>query len=130
MVAKALYDYNAAIPEECDFRKGDLVIVTKTQDDGWWVGEITESRQRGLVPRYALPLTPLTIAISLKRSSKISVVLFQWGRIGFLESFKLIVNYRVCNVLSMCYPRSAQPHSPLAAPSWSATCHHGFRTWC
>ena len=56
IVAKALYDYSAAIPEECSFRKGDVVLVTKTQDDGWWFGEIAGTRPavQGLVPRYAL----------------------------------------------------------------------------
>jgi len=54
IIAKALYDYNAAIPEECSFRKGDVVLVLKTQDDGWWMGEIAGTRPtaRGLVPRY------------------------------------------------------------------------------
>lgn len=53
-LAKALYDYTAAIPEECSFRKGDVVLVTKTQDDGWWFGEIAGTRPliEGLVPRY------------------------------------------------------------------------------
>ena len=53
VIAKALYDYSAAIPEECSFRKGDVVLVTRTQDDGWWSGEIAGSNPtiQGLVPR-------------------------------------------------------------------------------
>lgn len=62
ILAKALYDYSAAIPEECSFRKGDIVLVTKTQDDGWWVGEIAGSHPviQGLVPRFE----PFTFYIS------------------------------------------------------------------
>jgi hypothetical protein len=54
VVARALYDYSAAIAEECSFRKGDVVFVTRTQDDGWWLGEIAGTRPlvQGLVPRY------------------------------------------------------------------------------
>lgn len=68
-----MYDYTAAISEECSFRKGDTVLVTKTQDDGWWVGDIAGTRPpaRGLVPRYPSPLLQLTIATSSKRCSKI-----------------------------------------------------------
>ena len=56
-VAKAQYDYNAAIPQECSFRKGDLVQVTRTQDDGWWEAEVMGTRpvMQGLVPRYPFP---------------------------------------------------------------------------
>lgn len=73
MVAKALYDYNAAIPEECSFRKGDVVLVTKTQDDGWWVGEIAGSRpvSQGLVPRYPNPLTKLILVTFSRRCRRI-----------------------------------------------------------
>lgn len=59
-LARALYDYSAAIPEECSFGKGDVVLVTRTQDDGWWEGEIAGSRplMQGLVPRSDfLPFT-------------------------------------------------------------------------
>ena len=74
IVAKALYDYTAAIPEECSFRKGDVVLVTKTQDDGWWFGEIAGTRPtlQGLVPRYfPSNSTALTEVTSLKRCSKL-----------------------------------------------------------
>jgi len=62
IIAKALYDYNAGIPEECSFRKGDTVLVIKTQDDGWWMGEIAGTRPpaRGLVPRYHPNIRKLT----------------------------------------------------------------------
>jgi len=32
------------------FRAGDIIAVFKTQDDGWWDGEIVDSRVRGLLP--------------------------------------------------------------------------------
>ena len=50
-IAKALYMYRAAIPEELGFAKGDILAVLRLQDDGWWEAEITGKRGRpGLVP--------------------------------------------------------------------------------
>ncbi|KAK5661976.1 hypothetical protein OQA88_10087 [Cercophora sp. LCS_1] len=34
--ARALYMYQAAIPEELGFAKGDILAVLRHQDDGWW----------------------------------------------------------------------------------------------
>ncbi|TPX18864.1 uncharacterized protein E0L32_011479 [Thyridium curvatum] len=34
--ARALYVYQAAIPEELGFAKGDVLAVLRHQDDGWW----------------------------------------------------------------------------------------------
>ena len=49
--ARALYSYNAAIPEELGFSKGDILAVLRLQDDGWWEAEVTGSRGHpGLVP--------------------------------------------------------------------------------
>ncbi|KAL8742305.1 MAG: hypothetical protein Q9190_005192 [Brigantiaea leucoxantha] len=49
--ARALYLYNAAIPEELSFSKGDILAVLTLQDDGWWEAEVTGKRGRpGLVP--------------------------------------------------------------------------------
>ncbi|KAK1725232.1 hypothetical protein CaCOL14_012934 [Colletotrichum acutatum] len=49
--ARALYVYQAAIPEELGFSKGDLLAVLRHQDDGWWEAEIHGSNGRmGLVP--------------------------------------------------------------------------------
>lgn len=49
--ARALYSYNAAIPEELGFAKGDILAVLRLQDDGWWEAEVTGSRGHpGLVP--------------------------------------------------------------------------------
>jgi hypothetical protein len=50
-IARALYSYNAAIPEELGFSKGDILAVLRLQDDGWWEAEVTGSRGHpGLVP--------------------------------------------------------------------------------
>ncbi|KAL8669625.1 MAG: hypothetical protein Q9168_005790 [Polycauliona sp. 1 TL-2023] len=49
--ARALYLYNAAIPEELSFAKGDVLAVLNMQDDGWWEAEVTGKNSRpGLVP--------------------------------------------------------------------------------
>ncbi|KAJ2897926.1 hypothetical protein MKZ38_004301 [Zalerion maritima] len=49
--ARALYMYQAAIPEELGFNKGDVLAVLRHQDDGWWEAEIHGSSGRcGLVP--------------------------------------------------------------------------------
>ncbi|KAG6867749.1 hypothetical protein C0993_011703 [Termitomyces sp. T159_Od127] len=51
---KALYDYTASIEEEFDFRVGDIIAVTHTPEDGWWIGELLDEkrRQRG---RHVFP---------------------------------------------------------------------------
>ncbi|KAF9889118.1 hypothetical protein FE257_007607 [Aspergillus nanangensis] len=55
--ARAMYSYNAAIPEELGFSKGDVLSVIRLQDDGWWEAEITTSRGRpGLVPSNYLQI--------------------------------------------------------------------------
>ncbi|KAJ6442019.1 hypothetical protein O9K51_05570 [Purpureocillium lavendulum] len=38
--ARALYMYQAAIPEELGFAKGDYLAVFRHQDDGWWEAEV------------------------------------------------------------------------------------------
>lgn len=49
--ARALYMYQAAIPEELSFAKGDILAVLRLQDDGWWEAEIAGKNGRpGLVP--------------------------------------------------------------------------------
>ena len=51
IVARALYVYRAAIPEELSFAKGDILAVLRLQDDGWWEAEVTGKNGRpGLVP--------------------------------------------------------------------------------
>ncbi|ROT43347.1 hypothetical protein SODALDRAFT_342398 [Sodiomyces alkalinus F11] len=49
--ARAMYMYQAAIPEELGFSKGDILAVLRHQDDGWWEAEIQGGNGRiGLVP--------------------------------------------------------------------------------
>ncbi|KAG9247343.1 putative septation protein imp2 [Calycina marina] len=49
--ARALYMYQAVIPEELSFAKGDILAVLRLQDDGWWEAEIAGKNGRpGLVP--------------------------------------------------------------------------------
>ncbi len=49
--ARAMYMYQAAIPEELSFAKGDVLAVLRLQDDGWWEAELAgKSDRRGLVP--------------------------------------------------------------------------------
>lgn len=49
-----MYVYQAAIPEELGFAKGDLMAVLRHQDDGWWEatvhGSTNGNGQVGLVP--------------------------------------------------------------------------------
>src|SRR5690242_14545839 len=40
VTARALYMYQAAIPEELGFSKGDVLAVLRHQDDGWWEATI------------------------------------------------------------------------------------------
>ncbi|KAK4495787.1 hypothetical protein PRZ48_013055 [Zasmidium cellare] len=49
--ARAMYMYQAAIPEELSFTKGDVLAVTRHQDDGWWEAEVVgKNSPLGLVP--------------------------------------------------------------------------------
>ncbi|KAI1814226.1 hypothetical protein GGS20DRAFT_549534 [Poronia punctata] len=51
--ARAMYMYQAAIPEELGFAKGDILAVLRHQDDGWWEAEIHSGNgvgRGGLVP--------------------------------------------------------------------------------
>ncbi|KAG9251312.1 putative cell division control protein [Emericellopsis atlantica] len=49
--ARAMYMYQAAIPEELGFNKGDYLAILRHQDDGWWEAELHGGNGRiGLVP--------------------------------------------------------------------------------
>ncbi|AOW06141.1 hypothetical protein B0I73DRAFT_127420 [Yarrowia lipolytica] len=49
--SRAQYDYRAAIAEEVSFRKGEVMLVLRMQDDGWWEVEVYGRGQRtGLAP--------------------------------------------------------------------------------
>lgn len=54
--ARAMYLYNAQIPEEMGFAKGDLLAVLRLQDDGWWEAEVVGKSGRGLVPSNYLKI--------------------------------------------------------------------------
>ena len=43
---KALYDYQASLPEEFSFTAGDIIAVTHTEPDGWWQGELLDEKRR------------------------------------------------------------------------------------
>lgn len=51
-LVSALYDYDAAIPEEISFRKGDTIAVLKLYEDGWWEGFVVgeDDHNRGQFP--------------------------------------------------------------------------------
>lgn len=40
--------YQAAIPEELGFNKGDTLAVLRHQDDGWWEAEIHSGSGQGM----------------------------------------------------------------------------------
>ncbi|KAF2863850.1 hypothetical protein K470DRAFT_261838 [Piedraia hortae CBS 480.64] len=49
--SRAMYMYQAVIPEELSFAKGDLLAVLRHQDDGWWEAEVWgKNAPPGLVP--------------------------------------------------------------------------------
>ncbi|KAF2262785.1 hypothetical protein CC78DRAFT_569516 [Lojkania enalia] len=49
--SRAMYMYQAQIPEELSFAKGDILAVLRLQDDGWWEAEVMGKNGRpGLVP--------------------------------------------------------------------------------
>ncbi|KAF8420636.1 hypothetical protein EV426DRAFT_238101 [Tirmania nivea] len=49
--ARAMYAYQAMIPEELSFQKGDTMAVLRVQDDGWWEAEVVgQMGGWGLVP--------------------------------------------------------------------------------
>jgi len=56
-IARAKYTYQAVIPEELSFGKGDKLAILRYQDDGWWEAELADSGRAGLVPsNYLQPL--------------------------------------------------------------------------
>lgn len=55
--ARAMYMYQAAIPEELGFNKGDILAVLRHQDDGWWEAEVHGGNgQSGLIPSNYLQM--------------------------------------------------------------------------
>ncbi|KAI0155270.1 hypothetical protein GGR57DRAFT_491731 [Xylariaceae sp. FL1272] len=60
--ARALYMYQAAIPEELGFAKGDTLAVLRHQDDGWWEAEIHAGQ--GVGRAFEWIRTPYRAAVS------------------------------------------------------------------
>ena len=44
--AKCTYDYDAENDDELSMKVGDIIIIHKMEDEGWWEGEL-----KGMVPR-------------------------------------------------------------------------------
>lgn len=47
---KALFDYRPSISEEVGFRAGDVLLVVKMLEDGWWESEVLRDGAIGLAP--------------------------------------------------------------------------------
>ncbi|KAG0336920.1 Proline-serine-threonine phosphatase-interacting protein 2 [Podila horticola] len=50
---RAIYNYEATIPEELNLKEGDILAVLHTRDDGWWEGDLLDEyhgARRGLFP--------------------------------------------------------------------------------
>ncbi|KAG0238429.1 Proline-serine-threonine phosphatase-interacting protein 2 [Mortierella sp. GBA43] len=50
---RAIYDYEATIPEELSLKEGDIIGVLHARDDGWWEGNLLDDYRgpiRGLFP--------------------------------------------------------------------------------
>uniref|UniRef100_A0A8D2Q993 Nitric oxide synthase trafficking n=1 Tax=Varanus komodoensis TaxID=61221 RepID=A0A8D2Q993_VARKO len=45
---KALYDYHTEREDELHLRKGDVIVIHRKEEDGWWYGSINE--KRGIFP--------------------------------------------------------------------------------
>ncbi|GJJ77287.1 hypothetical protein EMPS_09646 [Entomortierella parvispora] len=51
--ARAIYDYEATIPEELSLKEGDILAVLHAREDGWWEGDLLNEFRgpvRGLFP--------------------------------------------------------------------------------
>lgn len=48
--AIAEYDYEAGEENELTFKEGDLIINIEFVDDDWWLGELENTREKGLFP--------------------------------------------------------------------------------
>lgn len=47
---RAGFDYRAAIPEEVSFRAGDILLIVRMLEDGWWEAEVLTDGHMGLAP--------------------------------------------------------------------------------
>ena len=51
---KTPYDYSATTEEEFDILAGDIIAVTETPVDGWWIGELLDKNRRQKGPKITL----------------------------------------------------------------------------
>ena len=49
---KALYDYQATIPEELSIKEGDVITVLDTSDGDWWIGELKDGKKGSFPANY------------------------------------------------------------------------------
>lgn len=54
----ANYDYKPQDSEELELKRGDVVVVTKKQDDNWWEGQVVRG---STVSRGLFPMTYVTV---------------------------------------------------------------------
>ncbi|VDK45292.1 unnamed protein product, partial [Taenia asiatica] len=56
-IAKAIFDFRATRPDECDFIKGDFLLVLDASSQ-WWRAKNFRTKQEGLIPpNYVTPDT-------------------------------------------------------------------------
>lgn len=67
---EAFGDFNVEKPGDLQFKKGDVLTIIETRDDGWWVGENKDGK-RGLVPSTLLKILE-TDDIPAAEHSKVS----------------------------------------------------------
>ena len=46
----AIYDYTSRTKEDLGFKKGDLMRIIETADDGWWLAQLEDVGSRGYIP--------------------------------------------------------------------------------
>lgn len=61
--AKCTFDYDAVNEDELTLKVGDIVVVTKQEDEGWWEGEF--NGKHGVFPSNFVELIDDTAAAAL-----------------------------------------------------------------
>lgn len=49
-LVKVEFNYTAENSDELNLKKGEFVVVTKREDEGWWEGELVGTKKSGLFP--------------------------------------------------------------------------------
>lgn len=55
-VYEAMYDYDAQDDDEVSFIEGDTVINCQVVDDGWVIGTVQRTNQKGMIPSNYIQL--------------------------------------------------------------------------